>query len=68
MMRQTMKKRWTGKWRQRLAAVLIPLLMVLAMAGVGVGTPVQAAEKSPFPGCRAGVIHSCPVGRQEHDL
>ena len=63
MMRQTMKKTWLGKWRQRLAAVLIPLLMVLALAGVGTGTSVQAADSSAATQEGVMKVHFLDVGQ-----
>ena len=62
-------------WRQRLLSLLLPILLVFAMAGVGMKVPVQAAGNdtgaqtgSPFSGCGSGAVHSGPVGRKDDDL
>ena len=58
-------------WRQRLLSLLLPILLVFAMAGVGMKVPVQAAgndTESPFSGCGSGAVHSGTVGRKDDDL
>ena len=49
---------WKQTWRHRLAAALIQLLMVLAMAGVGIRMPVQAAEKNAVTQSGEMKVHS----------
>ena len=72
-----MKQIWKQTWRQRLAAALIQLLMVLAMAGVGIRMPVQATEKNAVTQSGEMKVHfldvgqglsSGPVGRKDDDL
>lgn len=58
-----MKQIWKQTWRQRLAAALIQLLMVLAMAGVGIRMPVQAAEKNAVTQSGEMKVHFLDVGQ-----
>ena len=58
-----MKQIWKQTWRHRLAAALIQLLMVLAMAGVGIRMPVQAAEKNAVTQSGEMKVHFLDVGQ-----
>ena len=58
-----MKQIWKRTWRQRLTAVLIPLLIVLAMAGAGIRMPVQAAENNTVTQSGEMKVHFLDVGQ-----
>ncbi len=58
-----MKQIWKQTWRHRLAAALIQRLMVLAMAGVGIRMPVQAAEKNAVTQSGEMKVHFLDVGQ-----
>ncbi len=58
-----MKQLQKRTWRQRLVSVLIPILMVLAMAGAGMEVPVQAADNSAVTQTGEMKVHFLDVGQ-----
>ena len=58
-MKQTMKK----TWRQRLAAILIPIFMVLTLAGAGMKVPAEAAENGAVTQSGEMKVHFLDVGQ-----
>lgn len=50
-------------WRQRLLSLLLPILLVFAMAGVGMKVPVQAAGNDAGAQTGEMKVHFLDVGQ-----